>query len=61
MEEPVEVRCPTCGAATMLFADPTGGTAQELIEDCQVCCNPIQFRIVWHDGRVQVTVETLDE
>jgi len=61
MEEPVEVRCPTCGAATTIFADPSGGTTQELIEDCQVCCNPIAFHVVWRGQRIQVTAETLDE
>lgn len=61
MEQPVEVRCPTCGAATQFFADPAGGATQELIEDCQVCCNPIAFRVVWDGGGVHVTAAGLDE
>jgi len=41
-----EVACPHCGADTLFFVDPTEGVQHELIEDCQVCCRAILFRVV---------------
>jgi hypothetical protein len=49
-----EVGCPHCGADTLLFVDPTEGDVHELIEDCQVCCRAILFRVETSDGRVRV-------
>ena len=33
--------CPYCGAGISMLLDPSVGE-QEYIEDCEVCCNPIQ-------------------
>lgn len=43
MEEPVSVQCPFCGEAFIVFVDPSVPD-QTYIEDCQVCCRPIEFR-----------------
>ena len=32
--------CPTCGEQIVVPLDASGGTEQEYIEDCPVCCNP---------------------
>ena len=32
--------CPHCGEEVDTDPDPGGGTAQEYIEDCPVCCRP---------------------
>lgn len=37
-----EVQCPCCGEPTDVFVDPGGGAQQVFIEDCVVCCRPIQ-------------------
>jgi len=60
VEEAVDVDCPHCGGRTTLFADPSAGREQELIEDCQVCCRPIVFRLVWRGRRLRVTATALD-
>jgi Cysteine-rich CPXCG len=32
--------CPSCGEEIVIPLDPSGGTEQEYVEDCPVCCNP---------------------
>ncbi len=32
--------CVYCGENNHTFVDPSGGSTQEYIEDCQVCCRP---------------------
>jgi transcription elongation factor Elf1 len=32
--------CPTCGEQIVVPIDTSGGTEQEYVEDCPVCCNP---------------------
>ncbi len=41
--------CPYCGEPIDSFVDPGGGELQEYIEDCAVCCRPIQFRARWRE------------
>ncbi|MEM8601050.1 MAG: CPXCG motif-containing cysteine-rich protein [Bacteroidota bacterium] len=43
MEEEVFFACPYCFAQISMLVDPTI-SAQTYIEDCEVCCNPIQIR-----------------
>jgi hypothetical protein len=52
MEDPVQVQCPWCGEGFVTFFDGSAG-AQSYIEDCQVCCRPIEmsFRVT-RDGVV---------
>ena len=38
------VCCPYCGETFETGVDASGGS-QEYIEDCQVCCRPIVFRV----------------
>lgn len=33
--------CPYCGSENVLPIDPTGGSRQKLILDCETCCQPI--------------------
>lgn len=48
-EEPV--RCPFCGEPITILVDASAG-AQSYIEDCQVCCRPMQVTIVVEDDVV---------
>lgn len=43
-EKFVAVQCPYCGERLETRVDLTTGD-REYIEDCQVCCRPIQFSI----------------
>lgn len=52
MEEPVTMQCPWCGESFVTFFDGSAG-GQTYIEDCQVCCQPIEMRFKLHrDGSV---------
>jgi hypothetical protein len=55
------VACPYCGEINEIALDPGSGTAQEYVEDCQVCCRP--WRLMVHylpDGSVEVSAEPED-
>jgi hypothetical protein len=61
VDESVTVVCPYCGEPMELGVDPGGGTVQDYVEDCQVCCQPWQVHVRWHrDGHADVHVETTD-
>ncbi|MDB5174868.1 MAG: Alpha/beta hydrolase family protein [Phycisphaerales bacterium] len=32
--------CPTCGEQIVIPLDRSGGSDQQYVEDCPVCCNP---------------------
>jgi hypothetical protein len=44
MLEEVRVECPYCGEGFDTLADCSAGS-QRYVEDCPVCCNPIEFEI----------------
>ncbi|MBR9989223.1 MAG: CPXCG motif-containing cysteine-rich protein [Gemmatimonadetes bacterium] len=44
------VVCPYCGETVDLAVDPGGGAVQEYVEDCEVCCRPMQLTVSWDDG-----------
>ena len=60
-EKFVAVQCPYCGERLETRVDLTTGD-REYIEDCQVCCRPIQFSIELDEsGALQsVQVQRLD-
>jgi hypothetical protein len=48
-----QVQCPYCGEAFETLIDLSAGPAT-YIEDCQVCCQPIEFKVeVDHAGRLE--------
>ena len=54
--------CPYCGEAIVIAIDPDGGSTQEYVEDCAVCCQPWQVLVSYHDdGSADVTVAAVDE
>lgn len=59
--ESAEIACPYCGESIAIVVDASVGH-QEYIEDCQVCCKPIRFRIhVSADGAPTINVRSEDE
>lgn len=47
------VRCPYCGEGFETQLDTSSGSAR-YIEDCQICCRPIEFSLeVDHDGMLR--------
>ena len=58
----ITVQCPYCAESVELSLDPTGGAAQEYVEDCEVCCRPWQVTVTYDaDGAAEVSVTALDE
>lgn len=52
--------CPYCGEAVELSLDPGGGSWQEYVEDCQVCCQPSRLIVRYrNDGTAGVEAEPL--
>jgi len=43
------VTCPYCGEEIDLAIDPGGGAVQQYIEDCEVCCQPMQLTVRWDE------------
>lgn len=62
----VAAQCPYCGEPLDLYIDEAGGITQRYIEDCSVCCRPIEIEVVLHPGDgerddVRVSLRSADE
>ena len=54
--------CPCCGAEVEVLLDPGGGSYQEYVEDCEVCCRPWHVRVRYHDdGTAEVDLAAADD
>ncbi len=55
----IDIDCPYCGETVSIAveADLSG----DLIQDCEVCCNPWRLRLTRVEGRLQADVASLDE
>jgi len=61
MLTPVDVHCPCCGEPLELLVDASED-GQRYIEDCQVCCRPINVTVtVEGDGSIGVDVRSENE
>lgn len=54
------VLCPYCAASVTMALDPGGGSVQEYVEDCEVCCQPWAVTVTYHEGRAHVSAIPLD-
>jgi transcription elongation factor Elf1 len=45
IEEDYPFSCPHCGVDLSVRLDASGGAKQEFIQDCEVCCRPIQIQV----------------
>ncbi len=51
----VQIQCPYCGEETAVQVEFTD-TPSDYVEDCTVCCRPIQFHVARdEDGQPSVT------
>jgi len=55
----VQVQCPYCWEFFELEVEDLG-EAQTYIQDCTVCCRPIQFDVSPGDGEPEVTASRSD-
>ncbi|WIG56460.1 MAG: uncharacterized protein OJF61_002248 [Rhodanobacteraceae bacterium] len=60
MPESVSATCPYCGEPIELLVDASAGSSS-YVEDCQVCCRPMQVDVEVDGGQVSVRVRTGDE
>jgi len=44
--------CPHCWENQLKMIDPSVNN-QSFIEDCQVCCNPLEFNLIIQDNTLQ--------
>ena len=45
IEQDYPFSCPHCGEELAVRLDRTGGRAQQFVQDCEVCCRPIQIEV----------------
>jgi hypothetical protein len=57
----VDVTCPYCGEPLTLEVDESGGRTQRYVEDCAVCCQPIEVTAYAEDEEFGVSVARQDE
>ena len=54
--------CPYCGEPLSLWIDEGGGQHQNYVEDCAVCCRPMQVHVaVNEDGDAYASVQREDD
>ena len=59
--EPVQIECPYCGETIEILVD-CSVESQSYIEDCQVCCRPINLTVSMdEDGMPTVQASSEDE
>jgi hypothetical protein len=61
MPEPLSDLCPYCGELIELIVDDSAG-AHDYIEDCPVCCRPMQVSLsVAVDGTASIALRRDDD
>ena len=61
-ETAATVYCPYCNESVEIALDPGGGSTQEYVEDCEVCCQPWTVKVQYgEDGAAEVSVDPLEE
>lgn len=60
VQDSAKVVCPYCSEAVTIAVDPGGGSFQQYVEDCEVCCNPWQVSVRFAEGAVAVDIAPLD-
>ncbi len=60
MPESVALACPYCGELIEIVVDESAGDAA-YVEDCPVCCRPMQVQVEVDGEAVSVRLRTGDE
>ncbi len=58
--ETESIICPYCGESIEIVVDPSAGT-HDTIEDCSVCCRPIELEIIVVNDAVTVNAAREDD
>ena len=55
IESDARYTCPSCGEEIVVPVDASAGEEQEYVEDCPVCCTPVELTVrVEPDGGISV-------
>jgi hypothetical protein len=58
LQTEAEVTCTSCGETVEISLDAGGGTTQEYVEDCPVCCRPWRVHLSYDkDGVAEIWLE----
>lgn len=57
MTDPITIHCPYCGESYETVADLSAGS-QHYVEDCAVCCRPIEIALKVGDDGELIDVST---
>jgi hypothetical protein len=58
----MEIVCPYCGETITVVIDEGGGSTQRYLEDCSVCCRPIELSVEeTEDGELGISAMRADE
>ena len=57
----ISVACPYCGEVIDLSVDESGGDTQQYVEDCAVCCQPMEVTVTLEGEDCSISVQRLDE
>jgi len=59
LESDAAYTCPRCSETNYVAVDPSGGRRQQFIEDCPICCHPIDFWVTF-DREGDAVVERVE-
>ena len=58
----MDVQCPYCGETIPVVVDMGGGASQRYVEDCSVCCRPVELSVQGSgDGTFTVVAHRSDD
>jgi hypothetical protein len=58
----MDIVCPYCGETIVISIDEGGGPTQRYVEDCSVCCRPIELAIdEGEDGEIVASATRADD
>jgi uncharacterized Zn finger protein len=60
MENEIEISCPYCGEINVIEIDITEGLSQTFVQDCEVCCRPVELNISI-DRNSNISIEVRNE
>ena len=57
MADAAGFQCAGCGEWNETVVDESGGSHQQYVEDCQVCCKPNVLRVWWDRAAEEFVIE----
>ncbi len=57
METDYNIQCPYCGEHIWMEFYPEDGSHQEMVVDCEVCCNPILYQMTFKGKTARLKAE----